>query len=170
VSKSPPSRRSPSRRPRLWMLSLKLQGPPSISTATRTADSVHLVQRPSRRTSTCLCSTKAGLLAAFKAAPSWPGLAAAHTITRERRAEAEAKLDPALTARITVPTLLFTGEHSSDLCKGQIEAVAAALPSARIVVIQGQEHVADVFAPPVIVGPSDAAPCLSWSRTATTGR
>jgi pimeloyl-ACP methyl ester carboxylesterase len=87
---------------------------------------------------------------AFKAAPSWPGrVAAAHTITREVRAETGARLDPELAARITVPVLLLTGEHSSDPSKTDIQAVAAALPDARIVVLEGQEHIADVLVPEV---------------------
>jgi pimeloyl-ACP methyl ester carboxylesterase len=87
---------------------------------------------------------------AFKAAPSWPGrVAAAHTITREVRAETGARLDPELAGRINVPVLLLTGEHSSDPSKADIEAVAAALPDARIVVLEGQEHVADVLVPEV---------------------
>jgi pimeloyl-ACP methyl ester carboxylesterase len=44
-----------------------------------------------------------------------------------------------------VPVLLLTGQHSSDPSKADIEAVAAALPDARIVVIEDQEHVADVL-------------------------
>ena len=79
-----------------------------------------------------------------------PGrVAAAHTITREVRAETGARLDPELAGRITVPVLLLTGEHSSDPSKADIQAVAAALPDARIVVIEGQEHVADVLVPEV---------------------
>jgi pimeloyl-ACP methyl ester carboxylesterase len=92
-------------------------------------------------------------MAAFKAALSWPGrVAAAHTITREIRAETRAWLDPELAGRITVPVLLLTGENSSDPAKADIEAVAAALPDARIVVIEGQEHVADVLVPEVFAG------------------
>ena len=68
-------------------------------------------------------------------------------IIRECRAEANARLDPAMAAWIAVPTLLLIGEHSTDPCKAQIEAVASALPNARIVVIEGQEHVADALAP-----------------------
>lgn len=69
---------------------------------------------------------------AFRAAPSWPGrVAAAHTVTREVRAEMEARLDPELAAKITVPVLLLTGEHSSDPSKAHIEAVAAPLPDAQ---------------------------------------
>jgi pimeloyl-ACP methyl ester carboxylesterase len=76
---------------------------------------------------------------AFRAAPSWPGrVAAAHTITREVRAETGARLDPELAGRITVPVLLLIGQHSSDPFKADTEAVAAALPDARIVVIEGQ--------------------------------
>jgi pimeloyl-ACP methyl ester carboxylesterase len=87
---------------------------------------------------------------AFKTAPSWPGrVAAAHTITREVRAETGARLDPRLAGRIAVPVLLLTGEHSRDPAKAGIEAVAAALPDARIMVLQGQEHVADVLVPEV---------------------
>jgi pimeloyl-ACP methyl ester carboxylesterase len=90
---------------------------------------------------------------AFKAAPSWPGrVAAAHTITREVRAETGARLDPELAGTITVPVLLLTGERSADPAKADIEAVAAALPDARIVVLEGQEHVADVLVPEVFAG------------------
>jgi pimeloyl-ACP methyl ester carboxylesterase len=87
-------------------------------------------------------------LAAFRAAPSWPGrVAAAHTITRECRAEAQATLDPQLAVKITVPVFLLVGEQSSDPGKAQVEAVAAVLPDARIEVLEGQEHVADVIVP-----------------------
>jgi pimeloyl-ACP methyl ester carboxylesterase len=87
---------------------------------------------------------------AFKAAPSWPGrVAAAHTIGREVRAETTARLDPELATRITVPVLLVTGENSADPARADIEAVAAALPDARIAVLEGQEHVADVLIPEV---------------------
>jgi pimeloyl-ACP methyl ester carboxylesterase len=87
---------------------------------------------------------------ALRAAPSWPGrVAAAHTITREVRAETEALLEPEAAARITGPVLLLTGANSSDPSKPDIEAVAAALPNARITVLEGQEHVADILAPKV---------------------
>ena len=87
-------------------------------------------------------------LSALRAAPSWPGrVAAAHTITRECRAERGARLDPEQAAKITVPVLLLTGENSSDSSKADIETVAAALPDARIVVLEGQEHVADILVP-----------------------
>jgi pimeloyl-ACP methyl ester carboxylesterase len=87
-------------------------------------------------------------LSALRSAPSWPGrVAAAPTITRELRAERGARLDPEQAAKITVPVLLLTGENSSDPSKADIETVAAALPDARIVVLEGQEHVADILVP-----------------------
>jgi pimeloyl-ACP methyl ester carboxylesterase len=48
--------------------------------------------------------------------------------------------------------LLVTGENSADPARADIEAVAAALPDARIVVLEGQEHVADVLVPEVFAG------------------
>jgi pimeloyl-ACP methyl ester carboxylesterase len=87
-------------------------------------------------------------LSALRSAPSWPGrVAAAPTITRELRAERGARLDAEQAAKITVPVLLLTGENSSDPSKADIETVAAALPDARIVVLEGQEHVADILVP-----------------------
>ncbi len=87
-------------------------------------------------------------LSALRATPSWPGrVAAAPTITRELRAEQGARLDPERAAKITVPVLLLTGESSSDPSKADIETVADALPDARIVVLEGQEHVADILVP-----------------------
>jgi pimeloyl-ACP methyl ester carboxylesterase len=88
-------------------------------------------------------------LSALRSAPSsWPGrVAAAPTITRELRAEGGARLDPEQAAKITVPVLLLTGENSSDPSKADIETVAAALPDARIKVLEGQEHVADILVP-----------------------
>jgi pimeloyl-ACP methyl ester carboxylesterase len=85
---------------------------------------------------------------AFKAAPSWPGrVAAAHTVTREIRGETGARLEVEHAAKISVPVLLLTGEKSSDPSKAGIDDVANALPDARIVVLKGHEHVADVLAP-----------------------
>ncbi|MGH3368899.1 MAG: alpha/beta fold hydrolase [Nocardioidaceae bacterium] len=87
-------------------------------------------------------------IAALKAAPSWPGrVAAAHTMSREIRAELTARLDPASARTITAPVLLLTGEHSADPSTPHAGSVAAALPNARIVDIEGQGHVADAVVP-----------------------
>jgi pimeloyl-ACP methyl ester carboxylesterase len=90
-------------------------------------------------------------LDALRSHPSWPGrVEAAQKILREVRAIPEAPFDPALAATITVPTLLLTGEDSHDPAAAEVDAVAAALPDARIVVLEGQEHVADVLAPELV--------------------
>jgi pimeloyl-ACP methyl ester carboxylesterase len=87
-------------------------------------------------------------MAAFMAAPSWSGrVAAAHTITREIGGECTARLDLELARSIIVPVLLVTGEHSVDASKPHAETVAAALANARVVVLDGQDHVADALDP-----------------------
>lgn len=84
-------------------------------------------------------------VAAYRADPSWPDrVAAAHTLPRELRASREAVFDPDRAATITVPTLLLAGSEGPDW---NAEAVAAALPDARVEILDGQGHTADVVAP-----------------------
>lgn len=85
---------------------------------------------------------------AFRSQPSWPSrVAAAHTIPRETRAELAGAFDIAPASRITMPTLLLTGKHSVDFLKADINLLAAYLPDARLVILQDEEHVADVLDP-----------------------
>ena len=87
-------------------------------------------------------------LAALKRAPSWPGrVAAAHTVTREILGETGARLDAEQAAKISVPVLLLMGEESTDPARGEVGAVAAALPDARLLVLAGQQHIADILDP-----------------------
>jgi pimeloyl-ACP methyl ester carboxylesterase len=87
-------------------------------------------------------------MGALRSAQSWPGrLAAAHTVTREILGETQARLDAAHAANITVPVLLITGEESADPAKREVGAVAAALPDARLLVLAGQQHIADILDP-----------------------
>jgi pimeloyl-ACP methyl ester carboxylesterase len=89
-------------------------------------------------------------LAVYRALPAWQArIAAAHTITRESRAEQAARLAPKQAARITVPVLLLAGGDSPEFLKAGIDTVAAALPEARIVVIEGQQHIAIDLVPAV---------------------
>ncbi len=82
-------------------------------------------------------------LAVYRALPAWRArVAAAHTITRESRGEQAALFHPEQAAKITAPTLLLAGGDSPDFLKAGIDTVAAALPNARIVVIEGQQHIA----------------------------
>jgi pimeloyl-ACP methyl ester carboxylesterase len=90
-------------------------------------------------------------LSALRAQPSWPArVAAAPTIARELRALTRVAFDPAQAARITAATLLLTGADSRDPFAADTGAVAAALPDARVVVLEGQQHVADILAPELV--------------------
>jgi pimeloyl-ACP methyl ester carboxylesterase len=87
-------------------------------------------------------------MAALRSAPSWPGrVAAAHTVTREIFGETQARLDAGQAAKINVPVLLLTGEESSDPAMPEIDSVAAVLPHAQILVLPGQQHIADILDP-----------------------
>ena len=89
-------------------------------------------------------------LRTYRAQPAWQARADATVrITREVRAIREATFDPDWAARITVPTLLVTGADSRDPATVDLETVAAALPDARIAILHGQQHVADVLAPEI---------------------
>jgi len=86
-------------------------------------------------------------ITALRAQPAWPArVAAAPTIVRELRAIPQVSFDPGQAARITVPTLLLTGSDSDDPFAADLATVAAALPDARIGVLDGQRHVADILA------------------------
>lgn len=87
---------------------------------------------------------------AFRSQPSWPvRVAVAHTIPREARVELAGAFDPQLAARITSPTLLLTGEHSAEFLRSDIEELRNLLPNAHVVVLGGQQHVADVLVPEI---------------------
>ena len=58
-----------------------------------------------------------------------------------------ARLDADRARAVTVPVLLVTGEDSPDRAKPDAEAVAAALPDAHIIVLDGHDHVADALHP-----------------------
>jgi pimeloyl-ACP methyl ester carboxylesterase len=87
-------------------------------------------------------------MAELRSAPSWPGrVAAAHTVPREILAETKARLEPEQAAKINVPVLLVTGEKSADPARTEVGAVAAALPDAQVMVLAGQQHIADIIDP-----------------------
>jgi pimeloyl-ACP methyl ester carboxylesterase len=81
-------------------------------------------------------------------APSWPGrVAAAHTVIRERLVDPPYSFDPGLYAGLGVPTLLISGGDSPPFLQASTAAVAAAVPGARVVVLDGEQHVAMDSAP-----------------------
>jgi pimeloyl-ACP methyl ester carboxylesterase len=68
--------------------------------------------------------------AVYRGLPTWQARIAAHTITRESRAE-QARFDPEQAAKITVPTLLLAGGDSPEFLRAGIDTVAASLPGPR---------------------------------------
>jgi pimeloyl-ACP methyl ester carboxylesterase len=79
----------------------------------------------------------------FKASPAFPArIAAAHTLPRELRAGEEYRLVPKRFSELNVPTLLLLGGDSPAFFKAAIEAVNAAVPNSRVVVLPGQQHIA----------------------------
>ena len=89
-------------------------------------------------------------IAAVREQPSWPArVAAVHTVPRELRGQLTAPFDPEQASRITVPVLMLTGSDSPDPAAAEVEIVAGAMPDARIEVLDGQQHVADVLVPEV---------------------
>lgn len=86
-------------------------------------------------------------IAALRDDPSWQGrVAAAHTALREM-ADGEYRFDPDRFHSLEVPTLLLLGENSPAELSAPTLALDAALPNSRVVVLEGQGHVAMTTAP-----------------------
>lgn len=86
---------------------------------------------------------------AYRAHPSWSArIAAAHTILREERAFPTVAFDAAQAALVTVPTLLLVGEEQT--LDWQVSTVGRHLPDARVEVLAGQAHTADIVAPELV--------------------
>lgn len=84
---------------------------------------------------------------ALRADPSWTGrLAAAHTAIREL-ADGDYVFKPARFQDLHVPTLMLAGEKSPVELSAPTKALHAALPDSRLVVLDGQGHVAMTTAP-----------------------
>lgn len=81
-------------------------------------------------------------VAAMKARPSWPGLAATiHLMLRQIRAMGAYRFDPKRMSALKVPTLLVTGsETASPTLKRAIGSLRDALPHQRVLVFEGEQH------------------------------
>jgi pimeloyl-ACP methyl ester carboxylesterase len=78
--------------------------------------------------------------------PSWPTrLAAAHTLPRELGADTV--VDPSALRRITVPVLDLLGGDSPEGPQAAARLLADTVPHHRLVVLEGQQHVADQVVP-----------------------
>ena len=79
----------------------------------------------------------------LRSLPAWEArLDAADTIPREERASREYVFDQSRFRDLNVPTLFLQGGDSPDPFKAAGEAVRAALPDCRVVVMPGQRHAA----------------------------
>ncbi|MCU0302059.1 MAG: alpha/beta hydrolase [Candidatus Nanopelagicales bacterium] len=85
-------------------------------------------------------------VAALQSLPSWPSrVATAHTLPREMGVALT--WDPAEGGRVTAPTLLILGSDSPRFVHDATGLVERALPDSRVVVLEGQQHVADQLIP-----------------------
>jgi pimeloyl-ACP methyl ester carboxylesterase len=79
----------------------------------------------------------------MRSMPAWEArLDAADTIPREELASREYAFDPGRFRGLDIPTMFLQGGDSPDAFKAAAEAVRAALPDCRVVVMPGQRHAA----------------------------
>jgi pimeloyl-ACP methyl ester carboxylesterase len=79
----------------------------------------------------------------MRSLPAWEArIAAADTIPREERANREYAWDPDRFRELAVPTMYLQGGDSPEAFRLAGEAVEAALPDCRVVVMPGQRHAA----------------------------
>ncbi len=84
----------------------------------------------------------------FRASPTWPSrVAAAHTLPRELRAQADYQFQSEHFQNLTIPTLLLSGEQSPARFRAANDVLAATLPDNQIVTLAGQKHNAMDTAP-----------------------
>jgi pimeloyl-ACP methyl ester carboxylesterase len=91
-----------------------------------------------------------GILAMMENSPMWPGLQAlAHTLPYDLALGGDQGIPVDYLAKITVPVLVLGGAGSPDWFQRTVEATAAAIPGARLVMVPGQGH----NVPPEVIAP-----------------
>ncbi len=91
-----------------------------------------------------------GVLAMMENSPMWPGLQAlAHTLPYDLALGGDQGIPVDYLAKITVPVLVLGGASSPDWFQRTVEATAAAIPGARLVMVPGQSH----NVPPEVIAP-----------------
>jgi pimeloyl-ACP methyl ester carboxylesterase len=91
-----------------------------------------------------------GILAMMENSPMWPGLQAlAHTLPYDLALGGDQGIPVDYLATITVPVLVLGGAGSPDWFQRTVEATAAAIPGARLVMLPGQSH----NVPPEVIAP-----------------
>jgi len=83
--------------------------------------------------------------------PNWPNrLALAHTVPRELRPAPRELFDLADAASIDLPTLMLVASDHPELFQTCAQDLVETMPDARTVVLDGQGHAAEMFAPATI--------------------
>ncbi len=91
-------------------------------------------------------------LALRRSLPNWPvRIAAVPTLPREILSVRSYIFEPSRFKDLRVPVLLLQGGESDPVYSAAIEAVHAALPNSRLVVLPGQSHDAVITAPGTFV-------------------
>jgi pimeloyl-ACP methyl ester carboxylesterase len=91
-----------------------------------------------------------GILAMMENSPMWPGLQAlAHTLPYDLALGGDLGIPVDYLAKIAVPVLVLGGANSPDWFQRTVEATAAAVPGARLVMVPGQSH----NVPPEVIAP-----------------
>jgi len=89
----------------------------------------------------------------LRASALWaPRVAAAHTIPRELRAEEGYRPDPEAFASRALPALLLLGSESPEWARKGTEVAQSVLPNSRLVVLEGEGHIALMTAPELVAG------------------
>jgi pimeloyl-ACP methyl ester carboxylesterase len=85
---------------------------------------------------------------AYRTLPAWKvRIALAPTIPRELTIERAYRFQPARFAQFSIPTLLLVGGDSPPIFRQITNVVSAALPTSRVAVMAGQQHIAMDTAP-----------------------
>ncbi len=88
----------------------------------------------------------------YQASPTWPArVAAAHTLPRELRAAETYRYYAERFREMRVPTMLLTGGDSPPLFSEGVKVLDRTLRNSHIVVMPGQQHIADVTAPDLFI-------------------
>jgi pimeloyl-ACP methyl ester carboxylesterase len=92
----------------------------------------------------------AQVVTGMEGAPMWAGLEAlAHTLPYDLVLTGDQGVPAANLATITVPVLVLGGANSPDWFQRTVRETAAAIPGARLVTLEGQDH----GAPPQVLAP-----------------
>ena len=92
----------------------------------------------------------AGIIPAMENSPMWAGLQAlAHTLPYDLALTGDQGIPADYLAKIAVPVLVLGGANSPDWFHRTVEATSDAIPGARLVMLEGQDH----GAPPEVIAP-----------------